>query len=93
MKDSLASALNPAYKGTYPAALDFGWYKYYPTADATVGVVQHQIKAQADRAALIRTGEGTGYARFQLASIDYADPAVATSAQTWTIKYDLQPSK
>jgi len=92
-KDSLSSALNPAYTGTYPAALDFGWYKYYPTADTTLGVVQHQIKAQPDRAALIRTGEGTGYARFQLASIDYADPAVATSAQTWTIKYDLQPSK
>jgi len=95
VKDSLASALNPAYKGTYPAALDYGWYTYYPTVDTATaaGVVQHQIKAQADRAALIRTGEGTGYARFQLASIVYADPASATSAQTWTIKYDLQPSK
>jgi len=95
VKDSTASALNPAYKGTYPAALDYGWYKYYPAVDANTpaGVVQHQIVAQADRAALVRTGEGNGYARFQLASIVYATPTSATSAQTWTIKYDLQPSK
>ena len=98
VKDSLASALNPAYTGGRPpATLDFGWYKYY--SDATLATAAgladiHMLKAEPERAALIRTGEGTGYARVQLSSIVYAAATPAYNGeQTWTIKYDLQPSK
>ena len=98
VKDSLASALNPAYTGGRPpATLDYGWYKYYPDATnaTTAGLASaHMIKAEPDRAALIRTGEGTGYARVRLSSIVYAAATPAYNGlQTWTIKYDLQPSK
>lgn len=98
IKDSLASALNPAYTGGRPpATLDYGWYKYYsdPTLATAAGLAGiHMLKAEPGRAALIRTGEGTGYARVQLSSIVYAAATPAyNGAQTWTIKYDLQPSK
>lgn len=96
VKDSTASPLNPAYTGAYPAPLDYGWYSYYAdaTAAANAGLAGiHMIKANPDRSALIRTGEGTGYARFHLNSIVYATATPAyNGAQTWTIQYDLQPS-
>lgn len=97
VKDGTASALDPAYMGTYPAALDYGWFTYYPTAAAAsaagLPAVAHLVSADAGNAALLRTGEGTGYARLHLAKIQYADPTDATSAQTWTFQFDVQPSK
>ncbi len=70
IKDSVTSSLDPASQGTYPSALNYGWYTYYPTA-ATAGAaglpaVAHLIQANPGNASLLRTGEGTGYARFHL---------------------------
>ncbi len=92
--DSTSSPLNPAYTGAYPQPMNFGWYTYYPTsAVAPAGLSQHMLSANPDQAALIRTGEGSGYARLRLASITYAAATPPyTGQQTWTVEYDLQPS-
>lgn len=94
--DATASALNPAYAGSYPNALDFGWYRYYPTdaaAQAAGLPAAHMLAANPERAALLRTGEGSGYVRLHLAAIEYASATPASSGrQTWTIEYALQPS-
>ena len=95
VKDAVGSQLSPAYTGTYPGALNYGWYRYYPTdaAAATVGLTQHQLQANPDAAALVKSGEGNSYARMHLASIQYAPATPAHSgAQTWTIEFDVQPA-
>ena len=95
VKDEIGSQLNPAYTGTYPNALDFGWYKYYPTdaSAAPVGLGQHQLLANPDAATLIKSGEGNSYARMRLSKIAYATatPAYAGS-QTWTFEFGIQPA-
>lgn len=95
VKDSTASALNPAYTGTYPNAMNFGWYSYFPTAAAAsangLPAVAHLISANSEGAAMLRGGEGNTYARFHLTRIQYADPNSNSSAQTWTINFDVQP--
>ncbi|GJG94446.1 HmuY family protein [Cupriavidus pauculus] len=94
-KDATASVLNPAYTGSYPNPMSFGWYTYYPTAAAAsangLPAVAHLLSANSEGGGLIRGGEGTTYARFHLTKIVYADPNVNTSAQTWTINFDVQP--
>ena len=94
-KDATASVLNPAYTGSYPNPMSFGWYTYYPTAAAAAAnglpSVAHLISANSDAGGLIRGGEGTTYARFHLTKIAYADPNVNSSTQTWTINFDVQP--
>lgn len=93
-KDTTSSPLSPTYMGTYPQPLNYGWYTYYPTnAVAPAGLSQHMLSANAERAALVRTGEGTGYARLRLTKIEYAPATPAFNGQqTWTLQYDLQPS-
>lgn len=95
VKDATASSLNPKYTGTYPNALNYGWFSYFPTAAAATAAglpaVAHVIAANPANASLIRGGEGTTYARFHLTQIQYADPSNSSSAQTWTIQYDVQP--
>jgi len=95
VKDANASPLNPTQTGTYPNPLSFGWYTYYPTAAAAsaagLPAVAHLIKANTEGASLLRGGEGQTYARFHVAQIQYADPGNASSAQTWTIEFDVQP--
>ncbi|GAA4328752.1 hypothetical protein GCM10023144_14870 [Pigmentiphaga soli] len=95
VKDSTASILNPAAQGSYPNPLDYGWYKYYPTAEAAgaagLGSVAHVIAPNPDNGTLIRSGEGNSYARIHLTGITYADPTNASSAQTWKFEYDVQP--
>lgn len=94
-KDTTASTLSPAYTGTYPNPMNFGWYTYFPTAAAAAAnglpAVAHLISANPDAGGLIRGGEGTTYARFHLTKIVYADPNNNASAQTWTINFDVQP--
>ncbi|MDO5624367.1 MAG: HmuY family protein [Pseudomonadota bacterium] len=95
VKDSIGSQLSPAYTGSYPNALDFGWYSYYPTdaAAAAVGLTQHQLRANPSAATLVRSGEGHSYARMHLASIQYAPATPAyNGAQTWTFQFDVQPA-
>lgn len=95
-KDATTSLLSPSYKGSYPSALDYGWYTYYPTdaVAAPAGLTQHMLKANDTRGALIRTGEGSGYVRLRLKEISYAPATPAYNGQqTWTIEYDLQPSE
>lgn len=92
--DKNGSALNPTYKGSYPNALDYGWFTYY-SSDALaepVGLKAHMIKANAANGSLIRSGEGNGYARIHVSDIQYADVADRNSKQTWTLNYDVQPS-
>ena len=95
VKDAVGSQLSPAYTGSYPGALNFGWYSYYPTdaAASAVGLAQHQLKVNPDAAALVKSGEGSSYARMHLASIQYAPATPASSgAQTWTIEFEVQPA-
>lgn len=95
VKDSTASKLQAAYTGSYPNPLNYGWFSYYPTAAAATAAglpaVAHLIKANSEGASLLRGGEGDTYARFHLSQIAYADPNVATSQQTWTIDFGVQP--
>lgn len=94
VKDSTTSPLITAATGSYTTYYDYGWYNYYPstaTAAAAGLAAAHMLKANDDRGTLIRTGEGTGYARLRLSTIAYATTS-ATSAQTWTIQFDLQPA-
>ena len=44
-----------------------------------------------ERGALVRGGEGNTYARMRLEEIRYADINSATSAQTWTFRFEIQP--
>ncbi|OVZ64761.1 hypothetical protein CDO44_00690 [Pigmentiphaga sp. NML080357] len=101
VKDSTASVLNPAYRGTYiprvkEEPLQFGWYTYYPTAAlasaAGLPSTAHIIAANPENGSLIKNGEGGSYTRLRLSSVTYANPADYNSAQTWTISYDLQPA-
>lgn len=99
IKDAVSSQLSPAYTGTYPNPLNYGWFNYYPTDAAAIaaGVAgQHMLKANPDNATLVRSGEGTSYARIRLSSIAYAAVAVGapayTGAQTWTLQMDIQPA-
>ena len=93
--DSVGSQLSPAYTGTYPNAMSFGWYTYFPTdaAAAPEGLGQHQLKANPDAASLVKSGEGNSYARMHLTNIAYAPATPAyTGAQTWTFEFDIQPA-
>lgn len=95
--DTNGSELNAGYRGTYPNALDFGWYRYYPTANAAAAAgltaTAHLLAANPSGAALLRSGEGNSYARFHVTNIAYADPTDNSSTQTWTIEFDVQPAK
>ncbi|MCZ2104357.1 MAG: HmuY family protein [Burkholderiales bacterium] len=76
--------------------IEFGWYTYYPTVATaqTVGLgAAHMLKANPEGASLVRSGEGNSYARMHLTEIRYADLASNSSAQTWTIEFDVQPAK
>lgn len=95
--DTDHSVLNPDFQGTFPNPLQFGWYNYYPTAAAAAAAnpplpAAHMTQATPDGASLLRSGEGDSYARFHLSDISYTDPADATSTQTWTIEFDIQPA-
>ncbi|MGD9943684.1 MAG: HmuY family protein [Burkholderiaceae bacterium] len=97
VKDDITSTLNAPYVGTYPNTLDYGWYRYHPTvaAAAAAGLqpaVAHLLSANPAGASLLRSGEGNSYARFHVTSITYGDPSNASSAQTWTIQFDVQPA-
>lgn len=96
VRDALASALNPASQGGYPGPVDYGWYVYHLTAAsaqaAGLPAVPHLLQARPDRGTLVRGGEGNTYARMRLAAIAYANPSDASSAQTWTFEFDVQPA-
>lgn len=100
VKDMVSSQLTPAYTGNYPDPLDYGWFTYYPTDASAISAGlagAHQLKAQPTRAALVRSGEGTSYARMHVTSINYAPVAPPakpfSGAQTWTIELDVQPAR
>ncbi|MNV48486.1 hypothetical protein D3C71_1403930 [compost metagenome] len=93
VKDATASKLQAASTGAFPK-LNYGWFTYYGSAQAATDAglpVQHVIAANSDNASLLRGGEGNTYARFHLTKVSYATPTVATSQQTWTINFDVQP--
>ncbi len=99
IKDAVASQLAPQFTGTYPEPLDYGWFSYYPTDASAIAAGMagaHQLKANAERATLVRSGEGNSYARMRLLSIDYAPvtaPAKPFSGQQiWSIEMDVQPA-
>ena len=96
VKDGKSSVLNPAYQGTYPAPLDYGWFTYYPTAAAAqaagLPATAHLLKANPERATMLRGADGASYARFHVTDISYATTGDASSQQTWTIQMDVQPA-
>lgn len=59
--DSLSSALAPAYTGTYPNPLDYGWFTYNPT--------NHTLTPNTNKGWLLRSAEGNSYARFRVNSV------------------------
>lgn len=94
-KDSIGSLLSPAYTGSYPNALNFGWYTYYPTdaAAAVAGLTLHMLSANPEAATIVRGGEGNTYARMRLRSISYATATPAYSGQqTWVFDFQVQPA-
>ncbi|MCH7295858.1 HmuY family protein [Acinetobacter higginsii] len=94
--NSIASILNPTFKGTYPQKLSYGWYNYYPTLSAAQAdglQAAHMLKANTDSATIIRGNKGNSYARLHLKDVKYADPSNASSATTWTFELDIQPAK
>jgi len=94
-KDAIGSQLSPTYTGTYPNPLSYGWYTYYPTnaAAAPVGLGEHQLKANPENATLIKSGEGSSYARMRVTSITYAPSTPAyNGTQTWTVEFGVQPA-
>lgn len=99
VRDVNHSALNPAYRGNFPGALQFGWYNYHPTAEvaAEAGLpAAHMLKATPEGAALLRSGEGNSYARLHLTDIRYDAPqgeqSPASTPQHWTLVFDVQPA-
>ena len=96
VKDSIGSQLSPNYTGSYPGALNYGWYSYYPTdaAGASAGLSQHMLKANAEAATLVKSGTGNSYARVRVKEIKYAPATPAyMGAQTWTLEFGIQPVK
>lgn len=93
--DGVYSSLNPPYQGSYPNAMDFGFYKYYPTdaAGEAVGLTQHMLGANTENGAMIRSGEGNTYARMQITNIEYAEVDEGekpyNGQRTYTIEFDV----
>lgn len=95
--DSASSSLNPAYQGVYPDAMNFGFYKYYPTdaAAKAVGLSQHMLGANSENGVMLRSGEGNTYARMHITKIEYGEPAVPAdnkpynADRTYTIEFEV----
>lgn len=96
VSDSVSSPLSPDYRGQFPAALDFGFYKYYPSAEtaaaAGLPATANSLSANAEQGTLLRSGEGNSFARMRLVEIQYADPNDSASQQTWTVEFGIQPA-
>lgn len=96
LKDGASSRLMPPMKPVAGGGFDFGWYRYYPTAEAAAAAglpaTAHTLGAVVDRGVMMRSAEGNSYARLHLTKIEYADPANARSPQTWTFAFDVQPA-
>lgn len=94
--DRTGSRLNPTVERESNGTFDFGWYKYYPTAElaqaAGLSATAHLLSADASEGALIRGGDGASFARMHLTNISYQNPGVATSQRTWTFEFDVQPA-
>lgn len=102
--DSFSSALNQEGTGDFPQ-ISYGWYTYCgaqtwppgpfgePVAGCS-GVVgaDHQLVADPGNGALLRSSAGDSYARFRLTDISYANPSSASSQQTWTFEFEIQPA-
>lgn len=95
--DQENSRLNlAAPKANANGTFDFGWYTYYMTAEqasaARLSATAHILGANANKGQLIRGGEGNSYARFHLTNIAYQNASDATSPQTWSIDFEVQPA-
>ena len=94
--DSVSSTLSPPFRGQFPQALDYGFYTYFPSAEAAAAgglpAIAHMLRAEPTRGTLLRSGEGDSYARMRLAKIDYTNPADPSAPQTWTFEFDVQPA-
>ena len=59
---------------------------------AGLPAVAHLLKANPERATMLRGAGGTSYARIHVTDIGYAAPGNARSQQTWTLQMDIQPA-
>ncbi|MDO4230908.1 MAG: HmuY family protein [Lautropia sp.] len=95
--DRRQSSLSPEPARNDNGSFNGGFYTYYPTAELAAAAgrpaVAHTLAPNADKGALIRSGEGTSYSRVHLTKIDYQDANNATSPQTWTFEFDVQPAQ
>lgn len=89
--DTASSTLNPAYQGTYPNPLDFGFYLYHPTANDIVPVA-HMLSPADTHGVMLRSGEGNSYARVRMTAVTYADAADYNSQRTYRLQFDVQPA-
>ena len=82
-KDTLVSALNPAYQGSVMTGLDYGFYSYTGmNADHPAGT--HKFVANPENGVLLRSGDGKSYARVHLTNI--------VDGQ-YTFDFDVAPAK
>lgn len=82
-KDTLVSALNPAYQGSVMTGLDYGFYSYTGmNADHPAGM--HKFVANPENGVLLRSGDGKSYARVHLTNI--------VDGQ-YTFDFDVAPAK
>lgn len=92
-KDKLGSALQPAYTGSYPGKMDFGWYYYYPTANAAsadgLPAIAHSLGANSSKGWLLKSGTGDSYARFRATAVSNTD-GTALSTVGMTFQFDIQ---
>lgn len=82
VKDSLTSALNPAYQGNVQTGLDYGFY-LYTGLNASHPAGMHKFVANPENGVLLRSGEGNSYARVHLTDI--------TDGQ-YTLSFDVAPA-
>ncbi|MFY9178917.1 MAG: hypothetical protein WAO12_03945, partial [Venatoribacter sp.] len=82
VKDSLTSALNPAYQGNVQTGLDYGFY-FYTGLNADHPAGKHAFIANPDNGVLLRSGEGNSYARVHLTNI---------AEGQYTFDFDVAPA-
>lgn len=93
--DAIYSSLNPAFQGSFPNPLSFGFYTYYPTdaAGAEVGLTQHMLGANPENGVMLRSGDGDTYARMRITEIKYGEPSDETKPynadRTYTLEFDV----
>lgn len=82
-KDSLASALSPAFKGSAQQGMDFGFYTYTGMNESHPAG-KHKYVANPEKGVMLRSGDAKSYARVHLTNI---------AEGQYTFDFDVAPAK